>query len=112
MRSRIAVDSMVSKTDHTPLLMGRDRRRSTSNACPSDRCERAVLGAAGGAGVGVAAGGDVGEATGAGEAAGAGVGVSRLGSWAATAAAVARMDKDRRTGDLKRPAAHARARES
>src|SRR6266536_3626524 len=107
MRSRIAVDSMVSKTDHTPLLMGRERRRSTSKACPSDRCKRAGVGETGGSGVGAAAGGEVGEATGAGEA----TGVSRLGSWAAPAAA-ASMNAERRTGDLKRSEAHARAQES
>jgi hypothetical protein len=90
------------------LLMGRERRRSTSNACPSDRCERAGVGEAGGPGVGAAAGGEVGEATGPGEAAGS----SRLGSWAATAAADASMNADRRTGDLKRSGAHARAQES
>ena len=61
----------------------------------------------GGAGVGAAAGGAVGEATGAGEAAG----VSGLGSWAATAAA-ASMNRERRTGDLKRSGALARAHES
>jgi hypothetical protein len=68
--------------------MGRERRRSTSNACPSDRCERAGVAGTGGSGVGEAAG------------AGAGVGEA-LGSWAAAAAA-ARMNKDRRTADLKR----------
>jgi hypothetical protein len=66
----MAVDSMVSNTDHTPLLMGRERRRSTSKACPRDRCARAGVGETGGAGVGAAAGAAVGEATGAGEAAG------------------------------------------
>lgn len=71
------------------------------------------MGGTGGAGVGAAAGGAVGEAAGAGEEAGAGeaAGVSRLGSWA-TPTAAASMNTERRTGDLKRSGALARAQES
>src|SRR6185312_8312359 len=100
MRSRIAVDSMVSKIDHTPLLMGRDESRAASNAGPSDR---------GASGDGVAAGAGAGEETGAGEAAGTGEGVT---SWAAAADATATLDRNRRTGDLKAPWAHVGALES
>jgi hypothetical protein len=101
MRSRIAVDSIVSKIDHTPLLMGSDASRFTSNSCPSDGGVRAGTGEGAGAGVGAAAG--VGDATGAGE------GVT---SWAAPAAATASMNEDSRTADLNRPWAHGGARES
>ena len=40
MRSRMAVDSMVSKMDHTPLLMGSDVKRSASKSCPERALRR------------------------------------------------------------------------
>jgi hypothetical protein len=108
MRSRIAVDSMVSKIDQTPLLMGSDASRSTSKAWPSERGAREGAPGDGGSGVGAEAGTGDGAEAGSGEATGSGEG---LGSWAAAVTAKARMRMDRRTRDLKRPWAHGGAQE-
>src|SRR4029453_4227844 len=99
----MAVDSMVSKIDHTPLLRGRDASRSTSNACPSDGDVRAGTGAGAGPAPGAGARAGVGAAAGGGGGRGGGGGFT---SGAAPAAATVRMDKERRTADLKRPWAH------